>query len=860
MRSDFIGDCARFHGLPEAVCDAQFLVPSLTRDQLDEVIRRPIEKAGATIDSQLVERLLNDCSTEIDQLPVLQHCLSRLWEQAGRVPTEGAKSSETPRVAGEIGNIERQTRRISLEQYRSIGEFADALSKHADEILKDLPGPKLQLAVRQIFSALSEFDKEGRATRRALKFSRLVAETGVDEATLREVLDRFRADDCSFLTPPPFEVNEISSNTRIDVGHEALLRRWDKVSGCGAELGWLRAEQQAGERYRGLLAMTEGDDAVLPAHLVDERWAWWTARPRTAAWADRYGGGFAQVEALLLKSRRGQRLKRFAVAAAFVAVAGVAAIMFTLWQAGLRARAEADANRLDALRATQVSVGRLAGFINDGTIRATGAAQILADAKLTLDHIIARSGERTAALSEVDISLLLAASDVKDVLGDSKGAFDLAIEAQELSKAFLQKYPDGPTFKHLLYASKFRIGDQWAKALKENAAKAESEYVDAVHIATQLTAEEPGNPKYQHDLIFVLNKLGDIYQYRQDWSGALERYNEGLRISKTIVDAYPGDVATEMNRIAQIFSVRNQPGDRQAALDEYHQALDALTKQLDKSWDASLASNVANTHRRIGELMDDDDELGQREYQAAVDARKRLYEIDPGNINWCVGLVTDYTRLGDVFARKRNWREALNSYNEAVRVAEVIVSKDPNSSRWRKNVGSLNAKRGDALVTWWNEVMNRPDAPEQLFTSAALDRYRLAAQNYESLLDSQAPPYHELFEVRLKIADVLVRQKKFDQALGAYDSASEIAQRAAAIRPVANWQIALSKSLEEAGDFLANESGSGAQLAGNIDALVYYGKALDALQSAASKGADNSQIQSRTAALTAKLKSQPAAR
>ena len=36
MRSDFIGDCARFHGLPEAVCEAQFLTPSLTRDQLEE--------------------------------------------------------------------------------------------------------------------------------------------------------------------------------------------------------------------------------------------------------------------------------------------------------------------------------------------------------------------------------------------------------------------------------------------------------------------------------------------------------------------------------------------------------------------------------------------------------------------------------------------------------------------------------------------------------------------------------------------------------------------------------------------------------------------------------------------------------
>jgi tetratricopeptide (TPR) repeat protein len=134
-------------------------------------------------------------------------------------------------------------------------------------------------------------------------------------------------------------VKAISGNTRIDVGHEALLRRWDKVSGRGAELGWLRAEQLAGERYRGLLAMAEGDDAVLPPHLVDERWAWWNAQPRTPAWADRYGGGYSRVKSLLLKSQRRKRLRRLAIAALFVAVLGVAADMFRLWH---NAKIEAD--------------------------------------------------------------------------------------------------------------------------------------------------------------------------------------------------------------------------------------------------------------------------------------------------------------------------------------------------------------------------------------------------------------------------------------------------------------------------------------------------------------------------------------
>lgn len=482
MRSDFIGDCARFHGLPEAVSEAQFLVPSLTRDQLEEVIRKPIEKAGAIIDPQLVERLLNDCSTEMDQLPVLQHCLSRLWEESGRAPAANWDRLETSQ---ETRSPLETDRRITSNHYKNIGGFADALSKHADEILKELPGPDLQLAVEQVFRALSEFDKEGRATRRALTFSQVTAETGADKSIVCKVLDRFRSEDCSFLSPPPSEVKEISDRTRIDVGHEALLRRWDKVCGQGAELGWLRVEQQAGERYRALLAMTEGEDAALPAHLVDERWAWWNARPRTAAWANRYGGGFARVERLLLKSRRRQRLKLLAVAAAFVAVAGVAAIMFTLWQAGNRARLEADSNRLNTLRAFQVSIGRLSGFLDDGTIRASGAGQILQDAKLTLDNIVAKAGEHSPDLAEIEISLLLAASDVKEALGD-EDALDLAQQAEELSKTFLQNYPDSLKFKHQLYASKFRIGDQWAKALKENSAKAEREYADAVDIARQL--------------------------------------------------------------------------------------------------------------------------------------------------------------------------------------------------------------------------------------------------------------------------------------------------------------------------------------------------------------------------------------
>ena len=165
MRSDFIGECARFHGLPEAVSASQFLVPSLTREQLEEVIRTPIERAGATIEGALVQRLLNDSGSDLDQLPVLQHCLSRLWERAGKdIAGQDATASVT--MTDDPGP---KTRRLTEQHYADIGRMSEALSRHADEILQQA-GP--EHVVEKVFRSLSEVDKQRRAIRRAISFSR----------------------------------------------------------------------------------------------------------------------------------------------------------------------------------------------------------------------------------------------------------------------------------------------------------------------------------------------------------------------------------------------------------------------------------------------------------------------------------------------------------------------------------------------------------------------------------------------------------------------------------------------------------------------------------------------------------------
>ena len=80
MRSDFLGDCARFRDLPETINAGQYLVPRMTRDQRREAIEGPIHLAGGSIAPRLVQRILNDAGEDPDQLPVMQHALMRTWD------------------------------------------------------------------------------------------------------------------------------------------------------------------------------------------------------------------------------------------------------------------------------------------------------------------------------------------------------------------------------------------------------------------------------------------------------------------------------------------------------------------------------------------------------------------------------------------------------------------------------------------------------------------------------------------------------------------------------------------------------------------------------------------------------------
>src|SRR5277367_5411345 len=136
MRSDFLGDCLQFQGLPEAVNTGLYLVPRMTRDELRSAISGPVAVGGGEISQRLVLRLLNDLGDDHDQLPVLQHALMRAWDRWAAQP-------------------EREPA-IDLADYEAIGGLNQAMSLHAEEAHAEADFPGGQQIVEKLFKALTD--------------------------------------------------------------------------------------------------------------------------------------------------------------------------------------------------------------------------------------------------------------------------------------------------------------------------------------------------------------------------------------------------------------------------------------------------------------------------------------------------------------------------------------------------------------------------------------------------------------------------------------------------------------------------------------------------------------------------------
>src|SRR5215204_494328 len=217
MRSEFLGDCVKYRGLPEAINKGQYLVPQLSRQQLKEVVVGPVSLAGKKISPGLVELLINEIDENklkenLDQLPLLQHALMRTYQHA----IASGPNAE-----------------INSEHYKETGGMELALANHAESKYMELresgssnvhPSKKQKIA-KIIFQALTDASSDQKGGRRPIELKYLYAISESLDATSEEVdlvIDHFRDIDTSFIMPP---VNTaLYPGLMMDISHESLMR------------------------------------------------------------------------------------------------------------------------------------------------------------------------------------------------------------------------------------------------------------------------------------------------------------------------------------------------------------------------------------------------------------------------------------------------------------------------------------------------------------------------------------------------------------------------------------------------------------------------------------------------------------
>jgi len=343
MRSDFLGDCTEFRGLPEAINEGQYLVPRMTREERREAITGPIAVGNGDISPALLNRLLNDVGDNPDQLPILQHAMMRTWDE-----WKEHKPAGKP---------------LDIDDYENIGTITEALSQHAEEAYSELTTDKERKLCEIIFKELT--DKGGLAygIRRPRMLSELCAAADATPAEVIKVIEVFRKPGRGFLMPAyPAPLNEKSI---IDISHESLMRVWKRL------ITWLEEEEESAQVYLHLCEAVNlyesGKGGLWRDPELQIAIKWKEEQNTNAAWASRYNNYYDKVIFFLEHSRQQrdleikhkeeqqkQRLRVTRRVSVVVSVIALLAFMLSIY--AFQKKNEANKAKADALTEKQKAI------------------------------------------------------------------------------------------------------------------------------------------------------------------------------------------------------------------------------------------------------------------------------------------------------------------------------------------------------------------------------------------------------------------------------------------------------------------------------------------------------------------------
>lgn len=258
MRSDYIGQCSAFRGLPEYIGFSQFFVPRLKRKDLKQVVEEPAILSGNRISQRLIERLVYDLSEGVDQLPILQHALNQIWLAAdhgneemdlihyamvGGMPAEDLPEQDQAKFNSWFSSLPDQQQNY----YKQTG-LNKVIEIHASLLYENAwtyynkknPGNPItkhdsKRIIALSFCCLTKIDNS-RAVRNRMsltEIAEIINSREISPEVVGNVLDIYREEGNSFMRPLKTDdqaTHKLSPDVVLDITHESLIRNWDKLN------------------------------------------------------------------------------------------------------------------------------------------------------------------------------------------------------------------------------------------------------------------------------------------------------------------------------------------------------------------------------------------------------------------------------------------------------------------------------------------------------------------------------------------------------------------------------------------------------------------------------------------------------
>jgi energy-coupling factor transporter ATP-binding protein EcfA2 len=332
MRSDYIGQCAAFRGLPEYLGFSQYFVPRLNRLQLQQVIEEPAVLSGNQISRRLTERLIHDITEGVDQLPILQHALNQIWLAAN----DGSEEMDLihyAMVGGMSPSELQEEEAVRFERwFNQLGpeikacyhkpSLQNVLDTHTNKLYeqaedyytaktgKPLSDADSKRVIRTVFTCLTKID-QGRAVRNRMTLQEITDVIGlpnVGTAEVCEIVNIFREPGNTFIHPFISAEDEstrtLAPGQVLDITHESLIRNWRYLGQWAKEEFDSRAVSLDFEQQLGRWVDSgKSKDFLLPIGPLTYFENWFLTAKPNAYWIARYLPDDAEAGVKLSKAK-----------------------------------------------------------------------------------------------------------------------------------------------------------------------------------------------------------------------------------------------------------------------------------------------------------------------------------------------------------------------------------------------------------------------------------------------------------------------------------------------------------------------------------------------------------------------------